>query len=288
MSYVMLWYRNGVDIEAVNGFTVTPLPGMGSDSWGVRFQLYLTVAATDSYKFGVFADDGFSFGGNGLTLSRYVTQSAAISETTSALTLTPGVVYNFGLAYLNYTSATTSVLQLLWRRGNGALELVPSASIHARGRRDYYSFGGAVVAVKEGVISTAPRTLSYPHGDHLGSTSLTTNASGQKVSEQRYKPYGEVRWSSGAGLPTDFTFTGQRASSYGTIFMSAREYLLSPALDVAPTRKVWPPTLLIHDGRPLDAASRPTKSMREFGHTHGLRSPHLQWHRRDRRRGLSR
>jgi RHS repeat-associated protein len=75
--------------------------------------------------------------------------------------------------------------------------------------------------------TTATATLTYLHGDHLGSTSLTTNAGGQKVSEQRYKPYGEVRWSSGAGMPTDFTFTGQRAGSYGTIFMSAREYLPS-------------------------------------------------------------
>ena len=77
--------------------------------------------------------------------------------------------------------------------------------------------------MKDDVLSSTTRTLSYVHGDHLGSTSLTTNAAGQKVSEQRYKPYGEVRWASGAGLPTDFTFTSQRASSYGTIFMSARE-----------------------------------------------------------------
>ncbi|MEO7703752.1 MAG: hypothetical protein ABIV92_03840, partial [Thermoflexales bacterium] len=46
------------------------------------------------------------------------------------------------------------------------------------------------------------------------------------MSEQRYKPFGEVRWSSGS-MPTDCTFTSQRASSYGTIFMSAREYLPS-------------------------------------------------------------
>jgi RHS repeat-associated protein len=71
----------------------------------------------------------------------------------------------------------------------------------------YYAFGGAMVAMR----TTATATLTYLHGDHLGSTSLTTNASGQKVSEQRYKPYGEVRWSSGAGMPTDFTFTSQRA-----------------------------------------------------------------------------
>ncbi len=43
--------------------------------------------------------------------------------------------------------------------------------------------------MKEGVNGPAPRTLTYLHGDHLGSVSLTTDASGQKVSEQRYKPY---------------------------------------------------------------------------------------------------
>ena len=72
--------------------------------------------------------------------------------------------------------------------------------------------------------TTATATLTYLHGDHLGSVSLTTNASGQKVSEQRYKPGacperqrgGEVRWSSGSGMPTDLTFTGQRAGRYGT------------------------------------------------------------------------
>ena len=36
-------------------------------------------------------------------------------------------------------------------------------------------------------------TLNYLLGDHLGSTSLTTNASGQIISELRYKAWGEVR-----------------------------------------------------------------------------------------------
>jgi RHS repeat-associated protein len=52
------------------------------------------------------------------------------------------------------------------------------------------------------------------------------------VSEQRYKPYGEVRWSNGAGMPTDLTFTGQRAgpANYVGSLMDyvARGY--SPAL----------------------------------------------------------
>lgn len=60
------------------------------------------------------------------------------------------------------------------------------------GRRDYYGFGGAVVAMKEGVVGPTPRALYYLRGDHpstslgtgLGSVSLTTNKSGQKVSER--------------------------------------------------------------------------------------------------------
>ena len=43
----------------------------------------------------------------------------------------------------------------------------------------------------------------YLHGDHLGSTSLTTNNSGTVVAEQRYYPYGKIHWSDGT-LPTDY------------------------------------------------------------------------------------
>jgi RHS repeat-associated protein len=77
----------------------------------------------------------------------------------------------------------------------------------------YYAFGGAMVAMR--TAETA--TLTYLHGDHLGSVSLTTDASGNVVSQQRYKPYGDVRWSGGAGLPTDFTFTSQRAGPPGYV-----------------------------------------------------------------------
>jgi hypothetical protein len=59
-------------------------------------------------------------------------------------------------------------------------------------------------------------TVEYILGDHLGSTSLTTDANGAKVSEIRYKPWGEIRyaWTSNPStapaytLPT-YTFTGQ-------------------------------------------------------------------------------
>jgi len=68
--------------------------------------------------------------------------------------------------------------------------------------------------------------LTYLHGDHLGSASLATNASGAKVSEQRYLPYGGTRSGS---MPTDRQFTGQRwEASLGFYDYVARQF--DPAL----------------------------------------------------------
>jgi hypothetical protein len=67
----------------------------------------------------------------------------------------------------------------------------------------YYYLGGQRIAVRQN------GTLTYLHADHLGSASLATSVTGTLVSQLRYTPYGETRWSSGT-LPTDRRFTGQR------------------------------------------------------------------------------
>ncbi len=65
----------------------------------------------------------------------------------------------------------------------------------------------------------------YLSGDHLGSTSLTTDSSGSIISEVRYKPYGQIRWNN----VTDFGFTSQRnEASFGLMDYNARYY--SPVL----------------------------------------------------------
>jgi RHS repeat-associated protein len=89
---------------------------------------------------------------------------------------------------------------------------------------------------------TVPVSMSveYMIGDHLGSTRLTTDATGAKVSEMRYKPWGEVRyaWNSApATTPTysmtQYQFTGQYAytddilttdvtEGFGLMFYNAR------------------------------------------------------------------
>jgi hypothetical protein len=71
----------------------------------------------------------------------------------------------------------------------------------------YYYFGSQRVAMRKG------SALYYLHGDHLGSTSLTTDANGGVVAQSRYLPYGQQRWTWGAAQ-TDFTFTGQRNDLY--------------------------------------------------------------------------
>ncbi|NWG34981.1 MAG: RHS repeat-associated core domain-containing protein [Chloroflexi bacterium] len=81
----------------------------------------------------------------------------------------------------------------------------------------YYYAGAQRIAMRTG------GKLYFMFGDHLGSTSMTTDASGNIVSEMRYKAWGEVRYASG-NTPTDYTFTGQRSytSDFGLMFYNAR------------------------------------------------------------------
>jgi len=108
----------------------------------------------------------------------------------------------------------------------GAVEVLITGT--AQVTTSYYAFGGSRVAMR----SAAGGPLTYLYGDHLGSASLTADANGTKIAEQRFKPYGELRWSSAAAMPTEFGFTGQRteSSSYVGSLMDyvARSY--SPAL----------------------------------------------------------
>ena len=85
----------------------------------------------------------------------------------------------------------------------------------------YYGAGASRIAVRKYLIPQYD-TLNYILGDHLGSTSITVDAdTGNKV-ETRYKPWGEVRYTTEdltepieeITLPTRYTFTGQYSDSY--------------------------------------------------------------------------
>jgi RHS repeat-associated protein len=81
----------------------------------------------------------------------------------------------------------------------------------------YYFAGSSMIALrKDGV-------LNFVIGDHLGSTSLTTDADGVVISELLYTAWGEVRHESGV-TPTDHTYTGQysNVNDFGLMHYRAR------------------------------------------------------------------
>ncbi len=73
-------------------------------------------------------------------------------------------------------------------------------------------------------VNASPH-LYFILGDHLGSTSLVTSASGLVVSQTMFKAWGEVRNSSGT-QQTNYTYTGQYsyAADFGLMFYNARWY----------------------------------------------------------------
>jgi hypothetical protein len=60
-------------------------------------------------------------------------------------------------------------------------------------------------------------------GDHLSSTSLVTDASGNVVNETKYKAWGETRYSSGTEQ-TKYQYTGQYSDSYINLLGCSSSY----------------------------------------------------------------
>jgi RHS repeat-associated protein len=92
----------------------------------------------------------------------------------------------------------------------------------------YYYAGSQRIAMRSGTwdfSNPVTGTLNFLLGDHLGSTSLTTDAAGTIVSEIRYKAWGTVRYAT-EGVPTKYQYTGQYSyeSEFGLYFYNARWY----------------------------------------------------------------
>jgi RHS repeat-associated protein len=81
---------------------------------------------------------------------------------------------------------------------------------------------GASAGVRQG------EDLFYLLSDQLGSTSITTDANGQPVSELRYDAWGGVRYPLDGHNPgpSDFTYTGQYSNvdDFGLLYYNARWY----------------------------------------------------------------
>ena len=125
-------------------------------------------------------------------------------ETESEFVGTPGQQYFFR------AKATDNV--------SNENDWVQVGPIEVKAVTKYYTFSGQRVAMRRG------DEVYYLHGDHLGSTSLTTDSAGTVVSEVRYHPYGLERWVNGESV-TDFGFTSQRNErGFGLSDYNARYY----------------------------------------------------------------
>ncbi len=85
------------------------------------------------------------------------------------------------------------------------------------GAKKYLIVGNQRVAMKE------PSGLRFFHADHLGSTSLVTDAAGQVVERVMYKPYGAIFSRTGT-TNVAHKFTGQQLDPTGLCFYGARYY----------------------------------------------------------------
>ncbi|MFZ2520183.1 MAG: RHS repeat-associated core domain-containing protein, partial [Anaerolineae bacterium] len=88
----------------------------------------------------------------------------------------------------------------------------------------YYQAGGQRIALRKN------GAVSYLFGDHLGSTSVTADATGVRTGELWYKPWAENRGTPYQTTPTKRRFTGQVLDEVagGLYFYNARYY--DPAL----------------------------------------------------------
>ncbi len=137
-----------------------------------------------------------------------------------------GVVRYYKNNALLYTSGTAPTYPLLVDTSLYTPNGQVAQAVVSSGFREwtkYYYAGSQRVALRN------PTGVFYVHGDHLGSTTLSTTSGGALQSAQRYSAYGNIRTSSGA-VPSDYRFTGQRRESgalginvydYGARFYSA-------------------------------------------------------------------
>jgi RHS repeat-associated protein len=96
-------------------------------------------------------------------------------------------------------------------------------SFQPDGSASGYYVAGQRIAMRVGAPGQEG-TLTYLHGDHLGSTSLATNGAGEEVYRRGYHPFGEERYGTGVAV-TDYGFTAQREEAgFGLYDYNARYY----------------------------------------------------------------
>lgn len=98
---------------------------------------------------------------------------------------------------------------------------------------DVYSYTIVLPVVLRDYNTAADGQIFFLHLDHLGSTQLVTNESGQVVDELLYYPFGLVREHSGPGV-VHYSFTGKELDiETGLYYFAARYYDPAPGIFVS-------------------------------------------------------
>ena len=160
--------------------------------------------------------------------------------------------YDAGGARVKKTSGATATYTFFAHYEEEVTSGVTTAISH-------YSLGSLRIAVKRG------STLYHLHGDHLGSTSLTTSGSVVEAS-RTYYPYGAERAASGT-LQTDRTFTGQKSDATGLLYYNARYYDPSLGTFISPDSLVPDAGMVVDYNRFLYARENPLKYSDPTGYT---------------------
>jgi RHS repeat-associated protein len=95
------------------------------------------------------------------------------------------------------------------------------------------------------IASINGSTISYYHPDHLGSLNIATNASGAKVQEVTYYPYGEVLTNQHSGIDLPYKFTGHEFDIETRLYYCGARYY-----DPAQGRFLTPDTIVQSPGDP--------------------------------------
>jgi len=107
-------------------------------------------------------------------------------------------------------------------------------------RTIYYGVAGAFR-----VIEGENDDLYFRHSDHLGSTSVLSDASGDKVanSDVVYAPFGEIRGDNQLSELTDFGYTGQRLDRSNSLMYYGARYYLPSLRRFISADPAFPPTI---------------------------------------------
>jgi hypothetical protein len=131
-------YYNNVDFTSLkktrtdatvnfNWGTGSPVPGMGADTFSVRWTGEVQTQFNESYTFYTVTDDGVRLWVNGqLIIDRWFDQGA--TEWSGAISLSAGQRYSIQMDY--YENGGDASAQLLWSSSSQTKQIVPQTQLY--------------------------------------------------------------------------------------------------------------------------------------------------------------